>query len=137
MKQFNGIKSHTKEMWGFKKVPSGNFFIYPQEDIRNSKASEAIAGVSLFPNGEENAERICACVNACVGITNEELAEISKEGGMLTPRQQIADLAKMREQLIEGLERLSEAFMPTDHWQGVEIHDTTMKLIEKAKNNDY
>lgn len=56
-----------------------------------------------------NAKRIVACVNACVDIPNEELEEIAAEGGMLTPRQQIGDIAKERDTAWEELRKIREA----------------------------
>lgn len=56
-----------------------------------------------------NAKRIVACLNACVDIPNEELEEIAAEGGMLTPRQQIGDIAKERDTAWEELRKIREA----------------------------
>lgn len=53
--------------------------------------------------------RAKACVDACVGISNDELKEIAAEGGMLTPRQQIADLVKERDTAWHELRHIRNA----------------------------
>jgi hypothetical protein len=55
-----------------------------------------------------NARRIVACVNACAGITSEELEWIARSGGMLGPRADIERIAKQRDQLLAALKSLRD-----------------------------
>lgn len=52
-----------------------------------------------------NARRIVACVNACAGITSEELEWIARSGGMLGPRADVERIAKQRDQLLAALKK--------------------------------
>lgn len=45
-----------------------------------------------------NARRIVACVNACAGITTDELESIPSTGGMLGPREDVARIARERDE---------------------------------------
>lgn len=96
-------QSHTQEPWLV-----GNFSqnkpiaIYDENrDVISSLVRDGL----VLKNEKQlaNAKRIVACVNACVGIPNDELIEIAAEGGMLTPRQQIADIAIERDELLAAL----------------------------------
>ena len=55
---------------------------------------------------EANARRIVACVNACEGISTDELEEIASTGGMLGPREDVARIAKQRDELLAALKDL-------------------------------
>ena len=57
-----------------------------------------------------NARRIVACVNACEGISTDELEEIASTGGMLGPREDVARIAKQRDELLEALEEMVRTF---------------------------
>lgn len=59
---------------------------------------------------DANARRIVACVNACEGISADELEEIASTGGMLGPREDVARIAKQRDALLEALEELVAEF---------------------------
>ena len=66
---------HTKEPW---EIQHDNFLNRPC-NIRSTSTGQLLGWtVSSFmgplpPEADANAERIVACVNACVGITNEAL----------------------------------------------------------------
>lgn len=51
------------------------------------------------------ATRLAACINACAGISTEELEAITATGGMLGPRADIAAIAKQRDDLLAALVR--------------------------------
>jgi len=55
---------------------------------------------------EANAHRIVACWNACQWISTEELVDIANTGGMLGPRDDIAQIAKQRDGLANALRDL-------------------------------
>ena len=62
---------------------------------------------TLFVEKEEaNARRIAACWNACEGISTEDLTDIARTGGMLGPRDDIAQIAKQRDGLANALSEL-------------------------------
>lgn len=50
-----------------------------------------------------DARRLAACWNACAGISTDELEEIARTGGMLGPREDVARIAKQRDDLLEAL----------------------------------
>ena len=66
-----------------------------------------LVGESITPS---NAERIAYCVNACAGISNEDLDDITLNGGMLSPRQEIAELAINRDELLQALKKFMDVF---------------------------
>ena len=50
--------------------------------------------------------RARACVNACEGISTEDLTDIARTGGMLGPREDISRIAKQRDDLANALSEL-------------------------------
>jgi hypothetical protein len=84
---------HTKEPWY---VDCGNL-IYEREE--NNCIGEAIgAGISNC----QNARRIVACVNACAGISNEEL-ELRDVKPVKAASDHIAQLEQRNAELVEAL----------------------------------
>jgi hypothetical protein len=99
------MSNHTKTPWRTGK----SHCVVADEPVPGMNGSDAfeyygghLIAESVTP---KNARRIVACVNACVGISNEELHEIADQGGMLTPRQQIAESAQQRHEILEALKR--------------------------------
>ena len=69
--------------------------------------------LSILHNGEkltsvqrETMRRVAACWNACEGISTEDLTDIARTGGMLGPRDDIAQIAKQRDGLANALSEL-------------------------------
>lgn len=63
--------NHTKEPWEAKADPS--YYGIVSEIYAMEKFIASLGGVCSPDEVEANARRIVACVNACVGITNEAL----------------------------------------------------------------
>ena len=63
--------NHTKEPWEAKADPS--YYGIVSEIYAMDKFVASLGGVCSPDEVEANARRIVACVNACVGITNEAL----------------------------------------------------------------
>jgi hypothetical protein len=97
--------THTKEPWVVSKHNDG-FGIAKETDYGNYWIADAIPNQPAGATEEANARRIVAAVNACKGITNEELEWIASTGGMLGPRQDISMLAEQRDELLASLKRI-------------------------------
>lgn len=125
------MAEHTQEPWFYEQghgFHTGSTVITSQ--AMNAKSPLAhISNVGGVEEAEADAKRIVQCVNALAGLPNDSL-----DGGWsaLGMSQYAKGLETQRDELVEGLERLKDAFMGSD-WQGVEIYDTTMELIDKAK----
>ena len=72
--------------------------------------------LSILHNGEkltsvqrETMRRVAACWNACEGISTDELEEIASTGGMLGPREDVARIAKQRDELLEAMKTFVSA----------------------------
>ena len=72
--------------------------------------------LSVLHNGEkltsvqrETMRRVAACWNACEGISTDELEEIASTGGMLGPREDVARIAKQRDELLEAMKTFVSA----------------------------
>lgn len=90
---------------------------------------------------EANARRIVACVNACAPIETSELEWITRTGGLLGPRDDIARLAAHRDELLQalrlvGLLRQLGGMLPDTHeivQMVVEAADAAISKVEAAK----
>lgn len=97
--------THTKEPW---KVDGSEMLIHTRNEgytFQPMVADTAMPNLNIN-DCRANASRIVACVNACKGITNEELEWIASTGGMLGPRQDISMLAEQRDELLASLKRI-------------------------------
>lgn len=98
----NQVK-HTAEPWH---LGNGFLAIYDQYGW-------GVAGVTKHPrqvSGERtaNARRIVACVNACRGLSTDEL---EKHGLVSAVGTELIELEKQRDQLLTALERMNKAYV--------------------------
>ena len=91
-------EKYTQGPWGIWTDTNGRLRVGP-----SSNYSVAEMFQTPLEGQEANARRIVACVNACDGIWTDELEEISRTGGMLGPREDVARIAKQRDELLEAL----------------------------------
>ena len=109
-------EKYTKGPWSFGDVsPDGSLLIVSgkrRRYVANVQVHQAPRAAGAFEEMERkaNARRIVACVNACDGISTDELEEISRTGGMLGPREDVARTAKQRDELLEALEEMVRTF---------------------------
>jgi hypothetical protein len=96
---------HTPEPWGLS--------IYPDSLVivagRGFSVCDCVPGNPIDISADEaiaNARRIVACVNACSGITTEELEEEGKDA--LDISDGIAELGKQRDALVIALKAAVE-----------------------------
>lgn len=99
--------------------------------------------IAAFPEHSEtqaeNARRIVACVNACEGIETSELEEIAVSGGMLGPREDVARIAKQRDELLmalqlalPALEYLRKQFPRSEHDDSIDALAVSKAAIAKS-----
>lgn len=100
-------QQHTPEPWGINEWPQPDTSIAIGAAGTPLIARVILRDVSI--NGQKaNARRIVACVNACAQITTDELESIPSNGGMLGPRDDVARIAKQRNELLAALELMLE-----------------------------
>lgn len=80
--------------------------------------------ISQSEHDEANARRLVACWNACEDITTAELEEIATTGGMLGPREDVARIAKHRDELLAALKGLLVYF---ESGNSVPVSQATIK----------
>ena len=122
-------KIHTNGPWRIGKagtVVSDS----PTPEINGSDCVDFYGGHLVCESvSEANASRIVACFNACEGITTEELVDIAKTGGMLGPREDIARIARQRDELAESLKKISSFT-----WSGfVGPYEMALECVSVAK----
>ena len=121
-------KSHTLGPWRVGKAHSV-VSDYPAPGIAGSDAVDFYGGHLICESANEgNAIRIVACFNACEGIGAEELVDIASTGGMLGPREDIARIAKQRNELAEALEKIAGFTLS----QFVGPHDMALECVNTA-----
>lgn len=76
------------------------FDTYIDPEIRDD--NDKLVAVVLAEKAK-SARRLVAAWNACEDITTGELEEIAATGGMLGPREDVAQIAKQRDELLEAL----------------------------------
>ncbi|MBU0501447.1 MAG: hypothetical protein KJ558_10150 [Gammaproteobacteria bacterium] len=97
------------QIWPVPVVPEGDKIAISIEDVGTLAADKG--GLYAFLWNEASArledaeptKRTKACVKACKGISNKELEWIADTGGMTGPREDIAKLAKQRDDLLAAL----------------------------------
>lgn len=126
---------HTPEPWWTNGREIGDM------PMMYTKISNSISGNS-YEEAEANAHRIVACVNACEGITNEELNSGGGFWGRAVSRQKeaIERLTKERDELAKWKEEAMEIFNPIITFEHPELKvgdSKTEMLIKLAKQRDY
>jgi len=120
----------------------------PWRTIKDHKGADygvqmgAAGGFALHrdANAEANAHRIVACVNACAGISNENLEAIAEIGGFDGTQEAfirvVACLKKAEQQRDEYKAELAEVYMSTLKTTGkvVVMRKERDELREAAKN---
>ena len=91
----------------------------------------AVATMHSVATSASNARRIVACVNACEGISTEELEGIAKTGGMLGPREDVARTAKQRDELLAALKLVEDFFSGPTAWT-ISQEDEFIEKISSA-----
>ena len=81
-------------------TPWGWVDLYEPGSMRQSSPAGIQVTWSRGQKSEANARRLVACWNACEDITTDELKEIAATGGMLGPREDVARIAKQRDELL-------------------------------------
>jgi hypothetical protein len=82
---------------------------------------------------KRDAHRIVACVNACAPIETSELEEITRTGGLLGPREDIARLAAQRDELLSAA-RAAEAVFAAQKWRddSTDPEAVALRLLREA-----
>lgn len=113
-------QQHTPEPWGINEWPQPDASIAIGAIGTPLIARVILRDVSINEQ-KANARRIVACVNACAQITTDELESIPPTGGMLGPRDDVARIAKQRDELLSALMGMCGAMqkamphLPADH----------------------
>lgn len=98
-------QKHTPEPWVI--VAKGDeaegvdYFINQEKDC-------SISGLIASWLSREDARRIVACVNACVGVSNDALFDIAKLGGVGAAIVDAAYYQRQRDQLVSTLAHIVE-----------------------------
>jgi hypothetical protein len=108
------MESHTKGEWYVSDIMSqeDGEYIYTKHNPYSAIARVYKGENQHSPNAEANAERIVSCVNACEGITNEQLKDMAayfgKEGRTYyTLVKDMREAQKQRDDLLEALKKIA------------------------------
>ena len=112
---------HTPGPWVIGRPPSNG-----EQTIGDKNGlMVAVATTGYGVNSEANARRIVACVNACAGMTNEQLDNICMISGSILSRfgeqmHYLGQVEKQRDELMAALEncRLLAARHRKEEWAG-------------------
>ncbi len=129
------MSEHTKEPWAYEAKPVRNGYVFVIESDMISigccyGSTNPMWDVCGARNGEANARRIVACVNACAGIPTEDLESrgfLSSLEKMLVRQRNAANeqvsviaarldaIEKQRDELAKALEEISKPMMKSEH----------------------
>lgn len=99
---------HLKKYIAAQDVSESEFVICDRE------TGDTVCSVPVGKSQEDahlRANRIVHGMNAIEGIDTAELAEIAATGGMLGPREDVARIAKERDELLASEHKLSDAYI--------------------------
>lgn len=108
------MREHTKEPWRVEQIDADMLAIFSGEHqtcVFADLTNDPVVGIFGDPEGAHaDMKRIVACINACAGVSNEQLAQINDFGGVrqlaLAYDAEIArcrQLEQRREELVQAL----------------------------------
>lgn len=134
------MSGHTKEPWfdhDLSADPIDEPRIFDSEGMQVAHVYEwadfSISRHDRLAIQAANARRIVACVNACAPIETSELEEITRTGGLLGPRDDIARLAAQRDDLFAAA-FAAETVLARQKWRedGTDPEAVALRLLRKA-----